>query len=108
MADTVQVEKRIEAIIISYQDGFTIYHNVRAIRLKGKDINLLIMPDYMPTFGEVSGKVELICDEEEPKKDMDGREKDEQFHVALENISGFFVIKNNVFKLLLKEGNYAN
>ena len=39
---------------------------------------------------------------------MDGREKDEQFHVALENISGFFVIKNNVFKLLLKEGNYAN
>lgn len=85
------VRSRLEAIVINFKDGFTVYHDIKMIRLKGKDINLLIMEDYMPTLGEIDGRVEIIGAE----------------NIILENVSGFFVIKNNVFKLLEKEKTYA-
>lgn len=96
MAEALQPDKRIEAIIISYNDGFTVYHDVKMIRLKGKDINLLIMADYMPTVGEIDGDVELV--------------REDSFKggiVILKQVSGFFVVKNNVFKLLLREDNHV-
>ena len=92
MAAAVQPTKKIEAIVISYQNGFKVYQDVKMIRLKGEHLNLLIMADYMPTVGEINGNVELVRD------DGFGGEI-----TALENVSGFFVVKNNVFKLLLKE-----
>lgn len=97
MAETLQPEKRIEAIVISYKNGFTIYHDVKMIRLKGDGINLLIMADYMPTVGEIHGTVEIVCGE------TAGGE-----HVSMEQVSGFFVVKNNVFKLLLKEDSHVH
>ncbi|MBR2408198.1 MAG: hypothetical protein IKB07_04505 [Lachnospiraceae bacterium] len=96
MAEALQSDKRIEAIIISYNNGFTVYHDVKMIRLKGKGINLLIMADYMPTVGEIDGDVELV--------------REDSFEgsiVSLKQISGFFVVKNNVFKLLIKEDNHV-
>ena len=92
MAEALHTDKRIEAIIIGYKDGFTAYHDVKMVRLKGKDMNLLIMVDYMPTVGEIHGTVELI------REDGFGESM-----VQLQDVSGFFVVKNNVFKLLLKE-----
>lgn len=96
MAEALQSDKRIEAIIISYNNGFTVYHDVKMIRLKGKGINLLIMADYMPTVGEIDGDVELV--------------REDSFEgsiVSLKQISGFFVVKNNVFKLLIKEDSHV-
>lgn len=92
-------QKRIEAVIIGYEQGYVSYHNVKMIRLKGHDLNLLIMADYMPTLGEIDGRVELLMEEIPLRKGQKG----EVESVVLENVSGFFVVKNNIFKLLLKE-----
>ncbi|MCQ2496717.1 MAG: hypothetical protein MJ131_09020 [Lachnospiraceae bacterium] len=78
----------IEAIIISFTDGFKIYHDAKMIRLKDRQSNLLVMIDYMPTVGEIDGTVEIVLEHES---------------VKLENVRGFYIIKNNVFKLLLRE-----
>lgn len=96
MAEALQPDKRIEAIIIGYSNGFTVYQDVKMIRLKGEQLNLLIMADYMPTVGEINGKVELV------REDGFGGEV-----VSMEGVSGFFVVKNNVFKLLLKEDSHV-
>lgn len=95
--------KRIEAVIIGYEQGYVSYHNVKLIRMKGKNLNLLLMVDYMPTLGEIDGRVELLCEEHMDRKGNKGATQS----IVFENVSGFFVIKNNVFKLLLKEENNA-
>lgn len=95
-------QKRIEAVIIGYEQGYVSYHNVKMIRLKGRDLNLLIMADFMPTLGEIDGRVELVMEEIPLRKGQKG----EVESVVLENVSGFFVVKNNIFKLLLKEENH--
>ncbi len=85
---TVEEKKYIEVIVISFQSGYQIYHNVRLIRLKSKQYNLLIMLDYMPVVGELDGEISIVSDTDE---------------IKLENVQGFYVMKNNVFKLLIKE-----
>lgn len=81
-------KKYIEVIVISFQNGYQIYHNVKLIRLKSKKYNLLIMIDYMPLVGELDGNISIVSDKEE---------------IKLDNVQGFYVMKNNVFKLLIKE-----
>jgi len=95
-------QKRIEAVIIGYEQGYVSYHNLKMIRLKGRDLNLLIMADFMPTLGEINGRVELLMEEIPLRRNQ----QVETESVVLENVSGFFVVKNNVFKLLLKEENH--
>ena len=67
-----EAQKRIEAVIIGYEQGYVSYHNVKMIRLKGRDINLLIMADFMPTLGEISYNgpltLELVFPPEETQK----------------------------------------
>jgi hypothetical protein len=84
--------KYIEAIIISFRNGSQIYHNVKLIRLLSKDYNLLMMVDYMPVVGEVNGKIVIVSDNEE---------------VTFDHIQGFYVMKNNVFKLLVREDSHV-
>lgn len=91
--------KRMEAVIIGYEQGYISYHDVKMIRLKGKNINLLIMADYMPTLGEIDGTVEIITEEIPDRRGGNTAVNT----VTLENVSGFFVMKHNVFKLLMKE-----
>ena len=91
--------KRMEAVIIGYDQGYVSYHDVKMIRLKGKDINLLIMVDYMPTLGEIEGTVEIITEEIPDRRGSETKVNT----ITFENVSGFFVMKNNIFKLLLKE-----
>lgn len=88
----VEYNKQIEVIIISFQNGFQIYHNAKIIRLLSKQYNLLIMVDYMPIVGELEGKLVIITDDGE---------------VSFDDIQGFYVMKNNVFKLLVKENAHA-
>lgn len=100
MAVNIDQKKGMEAIVISYKNGFTIYHSVKLIRLLGRNLNLLIMADYMPTLGEINGRVEILYEET--------LESVEEKCISFENITGFFVIKNNIFKLLLKEDSNAS
>lgn len=81
-------KKYIEVIVISFHNGYQIYHNVKLIRLRSKTYNLLIMIDYMPIVGEIDGSISIVSDKEE---------------IVLDNFQGFYVMKNNVFKLLIKE-----
>jgi hypothetical protein len=85
-------KKQIEVIIISIQNGYQIYHNTKVIRILSKQYNLLIMVDYMPVVGELDGKLVIVSDEEE---------------VSFDHIRGFYVMKNNVFKLLVEENVHA-
>ncbi len=88
-AKTFEEEKKyIEVIVISFQSGYQIFHNVKLIRLKSKKYNLLIMIDYMPVVGELDGDISIVSETDE---------------IKLENVQGFYVMKNNVFKLLIKE-----
>lgn len=88
----VTEKKYIEVIVISFQNGFQIYHNVKLIRLISKKYSLLMMVDYMPVVGELEGKLEIVSESDE---------------VSFENIRGFYVMKNNVFKLLVKEDSHV-
>ncbi|MCQ2506039.1 MAG: hypothetical protein MJ113_02550 [Lachnospiraceae bacterium] len=86
---TAYTTKYIETIIISFEKNFQIFHNTKLIRVKDKKTNLLVMVDFMPTLGElIDGTIEVVS-------------KDDS--VKFENVSGFYVVENNVFKLLLKE-----
>ena len=56
------------------------------IRIKSKDHNLLIMEDYMPVIGEITGRVEFVFDDQS---------------IPYENIHGFYMHKQNIFSLLI-------
>lgn len=87
------VEKKfMEAIVISFQNGYQIYHNVKLIRMSSKTFNLLMMVDYMPVVGELDGKLTIVSEGEE---------------VNFEHIQGFFVLKHNVFKMIVKEDSHV-
>jgi len=94
MAKTVQnaVKKNIEAIVISFRNGYQIYYNVKLIRIVSKKYNLLIMVDYMPIVGELDGDIEIVSENDV---------------VSMKNINAFYIMKNNVFKLLIREDTHA-
>ena len=94
MAKTVQnaVKKSIEAIVISFRNGYQIYYNVKLIRIVSKKYNLLIMDDYMPIVGELDGDIEIVSENDV---------------VSMKNIKAFYIMKNNVFKLLIREDTHA-
>jgi|LFRM01.2.fsa_nt_gb hypothetical protein len=94
MAKTVQnaVKKSIEAIVISFRNGYQIYYNVKLIRIVSKKYNLLIMVDYMPIVGELDGDIEIVSENDV---------------VSMKNINAFYIMKNNVFKLLIREDTHA-
>jgi hypothetical protein len=62
-------------------------NNVKVIRVKDGDYNLLIMKDYWPVIGEINGNVYFDGDE----------------NVSFENIKGFYMLCHNVFRLIIIE-----
>ena len=64
-------------------------NNVKVIRVKDEKYNLLIMRDYWPIIGEINGSVYF-----------DGEE-----NLSFENIKGFYMLCNNVFRLIIIEDN---
>lgn len=78
---------KICAEVVDAANGLKQYENIRMIRVKSHDYNLLVMEDYLPVIGEVNGYVELIFDDET---------------IKLENIHGFYMHKKNKFSLLVE------
>lgn len=78
---------KIKAQIVNRNVGLTEYEDIRMIRIKSVDHNLLIMEDYMPVIGEVTGLVEFVF-------------KDKS--VPYENVHGFYMHKQNEFSLLIE------
>ena len=80
--------KNVVARVYSIVNGVKEMQNVRLIRIKSKQYNLLIMEDYMPVLGEIEGNLTIQSDDEV---------------YTLENIYGFYMLQDNLFRLMLKE-----
>lgn len=74
--------------IYSLLNGLSVLENVKVIRIKSKDYNLLIMKDYVPIIGEIEGNFEVETDKETKE---------------LANIRSYYVCQNNVFEIILKD-----
>lgn len=79
---------RIQARVSDFPHGLRVFDSVKVIRLTSRDYTLLIMEDYFPCLGGISGHVELIKDDE---------------MVDLGNVKGFYVHRNNEFNLLIEK-----
>ena len=64
-------------------------NNVKVIRIKDEKYNLMIMRDYWPVLGEINGSIYF----------------DGENNVSFENIKGFYMLSNNVFRLIIIEDN---
>lgn len=82
------MEASIRVRIFSLSKGLEIMEDVKTIRIKSADYNLLIMPDYMPILGEVQGNI-----------DFENKEESK----SLENIDGYYINTNNEFSLIVRE-----
>lgn len=78
---------KIRAEVVDREIGVQRFENIRLVRLKSYDHNLLIMEDYMPIIGEVAGFVELVFDDKT---------------VEFNPIHGFYMHKQNKFSLLIE------
>jgi len=82
-----QNKYKIYADVVDSIDGLKQYENIRMIRVKSRDYNLLIMEDYLPVIGEIDGFVEIIFDDET---------------IKLTDIHGYYMHKKNKFSLLIE------
>ena len=80
--------RRMSAKIISIRDGIHEFEQVRVIYVDSDKYTLMVMPDYTPVLGELKGTVRVVTDEK---------------LFTMENVWGFYVLKNNLFQLMLKE-----
>ena len=53
------MESSIKARIFTLSKGLEVIDGVKIIRIKSRQYNLLIMPDYMPILGDVQGNVDF-------------------------------------------------
>ena len=76
--------------IFDLRKGLVEYEHIKVIRILSKDYNLLIMQDYLPIIGEIEGSIDI---------------KNEEVELNFKNIKAFYMNSNNVFNLMIKEGN---
>lgn len=80
----------IHVRIFSLDRGLIEYEHIKVIRIVSKDYNLLIMQDYLPILGEIDGSVDI---------------KNEDIEINYKQIKAFYMNSDNVFNLMIKEGN---
>ena len=82
------MEALFKVKVFSLSKEMEIIDNVRLIRIKSSDYNLLLMPGYMSILGEIDGSVDFELD-----KDT----------INYDKVVAYYVHSNNEFLLLLKE-----
>ncbi|MBR0310808.1 MAG: hypothetical protein IJQ98_00280 [Oscillospiraceae bacterium] len=80
---------KIRARVIDAENGLRLLSGVRAVRIKSRGYNLLIMDDYMPALGQIDGGITFLTGDGE---------------LRLEQIRGFYKHQHNEFTLLIEEG----
>ncbi len=78
---------KISAKVYSLKSGYYEADELKLIRIKSKEYNLVIMEDYLPVIGEVEGSVTFVKDE---------------FEKELSEISGFYRCAHNEFELIIR------
>jgi hypothetical protein len=74
--------------IFTINEGLIKYEDVKYIRIKSTNYNLLIMRDYMPILGEIEGSISF----EGPNVNK-----------AYNNVLAFYMSKNNEFNLIIRK-----
>lgn len=82
------MENSIKVKIFSLSTGLEVIENVKIIRIKSRDYNLLIMPDYMPLLGEIQGNIDF-------ERQDNSR--------SLSDINGYYINTSNEFSLVIRE-----
>lgn len=82
------MENSFKVKIFSLSKGLEIVDNIRLIRIKSKDYNLLLMPGYVSILGEIEGNIEFELDNEK---------------ISYEDITAYYVNSDDIFSLLLRE-----
>ena len=82
------MEASIRVRIFTLSSGLEVLEGVKIIRIKSKNYNLLIMPDYMPILGDVQGNIDFENTDETR---------------SLTNINAYYVNSNNKFSLIIRE-----
>jgi len=83
-------EQKITVRVIDPEKGLTEINDVIAVRILSKEYRILIMQDYLPTIGEVRGKVIVVTDTDE---------------IKIEDIHAFYKSQNNIFYLMIDRFN---
>jgi hypothetical protein len=82
------MNKPITIKLFTISNGLETHNDIKIIRIKSKDYNLLIMDDYLPIIGQIDGNIDFESDTSSLK---------------LENIKGYYMHSNNKFNLIIKE-----
>ena len=82
------MENSFKVKIFSLSKGLEIVDNIRLIRIKSKDYNLLLMPGYVSILGEIEGNIEFELDNDK---------------ISYEDITAYYVNSDDIFSLLLRE-----
>ena len=61
------MNNKLNVKILSLTTPLISIENVIGIRIKSKNYNLLIMPNYLPIIGEIEGKIEIETEETSTK-----------------------------------------
>lgn len=79
-----ETSENIEVQLLDINGDVKVYNDVKFIKVISEKYNLIIMKDYLPIIGEVTGNIEI------------GREKE---NINMENVRGYFMHKHNKFNL---------
>ena len=81
-------ENDIVVRLLNSEGDVTEYSDVNFIKIVSDKYNLIIMKDYLPIIGEISGTIEI------------GRKNE---NITMENVRGYFMHKHNKFNLFYSE-----
>lgn len=81
-------ENDIVVRLLNIEGDVTEYSDVNFIKIVSDKYNLIIMKDYLPIIGEISGTIEI------------GRKNE---NITMENVRGYFMHKHNKFNLFYSE-----
>ena len=79
--------KELKVIVLDSGIEIKEIDNVKIIRIKSDNYNLLVLKDYWPVVGELDGSISI----------------EGEVNRKYENIRGFYSLSRNVFHLIIRE-----
>lgn len=79
---------KIQVRVSDFDHGLRVFDNVKLVRINSSGYTLLIMEDYFPCLGRVSGEIELV---------------QEDNLTNLGSLKGFYVHRHNEFSLIIED-----